>query len=69
MEGLFSALAGGKYFSKLDISQAYLQLPLDQSSKQYVTIHTYRGLFQYSRLPFGVLAAPAIFQLCKEVLF
>ena len=38
VEDLFSALAGGKYFSKLDISQAYLQLPLDEASKQYVTV-------------------------------
>ena len=69
VEDLFSALAGGKYFSKLDISQAYLQLPLDENSKQYVTVNTHRGLFQYNRLPFGVSAAPAIFQRCMETLF
>ena len=69
MEDLFSALAGSKYFSKLDISQAYLQLPLDENSKQYVTVNTHRGLFKYNRLPFGVSAAPAIFQRCMEILF
>ena len=37
VEELFSKLAGGKYFSKLDLnSQAYLQLPLDEKSKEYV---------------------------------
>ena len=46
----------------------YLQLPLDTASKQYVTINTHRGLFQYNRLPFGVASAPAIFQRHMEVL-
>ena len=64
VEELFSALAGGKYFTKLGMSQAYLQLQLDDTSKQYVTVNTHRGLFQYNRLPFG--AAPAIFQRCME---
>lgn len=66
VEDLFSALAGGKYFTKLDMSQAYLQLQLDDASKQYVTVNTHRGLFRYNRLPFGVSAAPAIFQRCME---
>lgn len=61
-------MSGGKYFSKLDIQNAYLQLPLDSASKQYLTINTHRGLFQYNRLPFGVASAPAIFQRHMEVL-
>ena len=54
IEELFSSLAGGKSFSKLDLSHAYLQVPLDEDSCHYVTINTHRGLFQYKRLPFGV---------------
>ena len=56
-------------FSKLDMSQAYLQLPLDDKSKELVTINTHKGLFKYNRLPFGVLSAPAVFQRCMESLF
>ena len=61
-EELFSTLAGGKVFSKLDLSQAYLQLPVDEESKQYLTINTHQGLYVYNHLPFGVSSAPAIFQ-------
>ena len=57
IEELFAKLSGGKYFTKLDMSQAYLQLQLDDDSKKLVTVNTHRGLFQYNRLPFGVSAA------------
>jgi len=65
VEDLFANLTGGKAFTKLDLAYAYQQIPLDEVSKQYVTINTHRGLYRYNRLPFGVSAAPAIFQrLC-----
>ena len=63
---LFATLAGGKMFSKLDLQQAYLQLMLEDSSKQYTTINTHSGLFQYNRLPFGVSSAPGIFQQAMD---
>ena len=66
VEDLFATLAGGKSFTKLDLAHAYTQIPLDESSKQYVTITTHKGLFRYNRLPFGVSAAPSIFQRIME---
>ena len=68
VEELLTAMSGRKYFSKLDLQDTYLQLPLDTASKQYVAINTHRGLFQYNRLPFGVASAPAIFQRHMETL-
>ena len=61
-ERLFSKLAGCKKFSKLDLSSAYSQLMLDDSSKEITTINTPRGLFQYNRLSFGLCSSPGIFQ-------
>ena len=61
-DDLFATLAGGKKFTKLDLAQAYQQLLLDDNSKRYVTINTHKGLYQYTRLPFGVASAPALFQ-------
>ena len=48
IEDLFSQLAGGKSFTKLDLSQDYQQICLDVESKPYVTINTHKGLFQYN---------------------
>ena len=61
-------MSGGKYFSKLDLQDAYLQLPLDTASKQYIAINTHCGLFQYNRLLFGIASAPAIFQRHMKML-
>ena len=65
---LFSNLAGGKYFLKLDMSSANLQFPLAELYKKYLTINTHRDLYQFNRLPFGVAPAPAIFQHSMETL-
>ena len=61
-EDIFVAMAGGVTFSKLDLSHAYLQLQLEESAKDYLVINTNKGLFEYTRMPFGITAAPAIFQ-------
>ena len=60
----FATLANGKIFSKLDSSQAYQQMLLDSGLEKYL-INTHLGLYQYTRLPFGVALAPAIFQRAR----
>ena len=61
-EELFSKLAGGEKFTKFDISYAYQQMALEESSKELVTVNTHQGLYRYTRLPFGIASAPAIFK-------
>ena len=61
VEDLLAMLAGGKSFTKLDLNQAYTQLALDKESKELTVINTHKGLFCYTRLPFGVSSAPGIF--------
>ncbi|KAL5506647.1 hypothetical protein EMCRGX_G008350 [Ephydatia muelleri] len=43
---LFAALSGGKWFTKLDLAQAYTQMELDEVSRQFVAINTHRGLYR-----------------------
>ena len=42
---LFSKSAGGQTYSKLDLSQAYQQVGLNEMLQEYATINTHKGLF------------------------
>ncbi|XP_035997531.1 NACHT, LRR and PYD domains-containing protein 3-like [Fundulus heteroclitus] len=66
IEDIFSSLAGGEKFSKIDLSQAYLQMEVEESSKRFLAINTHKGLYQYNRLVFGVASAPAIWQRAMD---
>ena len=67
-DDLFATLAGGRQFTTLDLSHAYNQLVLDEESRPYLTINTHRGLYRYTRLPFGVASAPAVFQKTMDTI-
>ncbi|KHJ88656.1 reverse transcriptase, partial [Oesophagostomum dentatum] len=58
-EDVFTKLNGGQLFTQIDFTEAYLQVEVDEESKE---INTHRGLFRYNRLPFSVKSAPGIFQ-------
>ena len=53
---------------KLDMTQAYLQLLMDDQSKELLTVNTHKGLFAHNRPPFGISSAPGIFQRTIESL-
>ena len=59
---------GGHKFSKLDLAEAYLQIPLDEQSNELTVINTHQGLYKFKRLPFGLSCAPAVFHKLIEQL-
>ena len=61
-DDIYATMAGGKLFTTFDLSHAYNQLLLDEESCKFVTVNTHKGLYQYTRLPFGIASAPAVFQ-------
>ena len=62
VEELFTKLIGGKIFSKLDLSNVYQQLELDDDSRELTTINTTKGPYQFTRCPYGISTAPSFFQ-------
>ena len=55
-------LNGATVFSKLDLKLGYHQLELDEDSRSITTFSTYRGLYRYKRLSFGINSAAEVFQ-------
>ena len=60
VKDIFTKLAGRKTFTKIDLSQAYSQIPVQEESLKYLTVNTHKGLFKLTRLPFGISSAPGI---------
>ncbi|XP_011858409.1 PREDICTED: uncharacterized protein K02A2.6-like [Vollenhovia emeryi] len=61
-ESIFATLSGNDTFSTLDLSEAFLQIELDDEAKDLMAVNTHRGLYRVNRLQFGVKTAPGQFQ-------
>ncbi|GFR63235.1 transposon Ty3-G Gag-Pol polyprotein [Elysia marginata] len=62
LEEVINELNGSKFFSRLDLKQAFHQLELSEESRHITTFATHVGLRRYKRLMFGINAAPELFQ-------
>lgn len=66
IDEIFVSLQGGEVYTKLDLSNAYNQLVLDEKSQMLCAVSTHIGVFKVKRLPFGIKVASAIFQKTIE---
>ena len=57
------------FISELDITKAYHQVKLDLDSKKYTAFPTYKGLMQYTRMPFGLVTACATYIRLMRIVF
>ena len=55
------ALDGNQWFSKLDANSAYYQVEIDENDRGKTAFRTKHGLFQFNRMPFGLVNAPSTF--------
>ena len=62
LEEIMEQISGAQVYSVLDLTDAYLQIPLSEDSQRLTCISTHIGHFAYKRLQFGISAAPLIFQ-------
>lgn len=56
------ALCGSRRFTSLDLHAGYWQLAVAPDDKVKTAFTTRRGLFQFTRMPFGLCNAPSTFQ-------
>lgn len=69
-ERILSRLGVSRYLSTIDLTKAFLQISLHPDSRKYTAFSVLgRGLFQFTRLPFGLVNSPAtLARLMDQVL-
>ena len=69
IEELTAQFHGSTTFSKLDLRQGYLQVPLHPESRNLTAFITHKGVFRYKRMAFGLSSAPSCFQKIMASIF
>ena len=53
-------------FSKLDLTQAYHEMEVEEKSQHLLTITIHKGFYCYRSLSFGISSSPVLFQRIME---
>ena len=62
LDEALDAFAGATVFSSLDLAMAYHQVPVKPSDIEKTAFVTHVGLFEMSKMPFGLCNAPSTYQ-------
>ena len=67
-ESIRASVIPGEWVSSIDLSDAYLHIPIHPNSRKYLRFCHKSQVFQFTSLPFGLATAPQVFTtLVKEV--
>ena len=70
MDTILHKLRQVRYLTKIDLRLAYFQIPLEKASRKYTAfVLPGSGLWQFTRMPFGLMNAPSTFQRLIDTLF
>ena len=59
---IFAVLKGKRFFTCLDLAKGFWQIRIADGDRQKTAFTTPFGLYEFTRLPFGLNSAPGVFQ-------
>ena len=66
---LLQRFYGAKYISSIDLNSAFLQIPLEESSRIWTAFHFEDQTYQFTRVPFGFRNSLASFIRALQLVF
>lgn len=66
IEESLTALGSAAYFSNLNLTSGYWQVPMAEEDREKTAFTTPMGLFEFNCMPFGLCNAPGTFQRLME---
>lgn len=69
VDSIMAKVGGDKYFTKVDMTKGYWQIPVEESSRPLTAFSTSLGSFQFRKMPFGLVNSAATYnRMMRKVL-
>ena len=65
-ESIRASLIPGEWVSSIDLTEAYLHIPIHPNSRKYLRVCHMSQVFQFTSLPFGLATAPQVFTMLEK---